>query len=119
MWTRGTGPLPPLKFNIQSFDGWQPGFYYFTFVIISLYSLTAFSFVSFFNHYVKMAIFILCLTLKGFICSLHSFINIDILLFHWVYFRSFFNHYTEQNTVFFSFRSSQWEIYKTAVLNQC
>ena len=60
--------------------------------------LSFFSFISFLNYYVngisffnyyKIVISIVYLTLKGF--------DVNIALFHWVYFTSFFNHYIEQN----------------------
>ena len=44
------------------------------------------------------------------------------MLFHWVYFTSFFDHYIEQDSCFYSFRSSHWEIFfkiaATSVVNQ-
>ena len=49
---------------------------------------------------------------------MHLFIYVNILLFHWVFFTYFVDHYVEQN-MFYSFRSSHWEIfYKITVLNQ-
>ena len=51
---------------------------------------------------------------------LDLFIYVNILLFHWEYFTSFFDHYIEQNIYFYSFRSSYSEIFcKIAILNQC
>ena len=53
------------------------------------------------------------------IVYLHLFIYLIMLLFHWVYFTSFFDHYIEQNICFYSFRRNHKEIiYKIAVLNQ-
>ena len=82
--------------------------------------LSYFPFNSFLNYYLKMVILIVYLTRKGF-ASLFAFINfVDIWLFHWMYFTSFFDHYIEQNICFYPLRSSHWEIfYKVTVLNQC
>ena len=44
--------------------------------------------ISFFNYY-KIVISIVYLTLKVF--------DVNIAIFHWVYFTSFFDHYIEQN----------------------
>ena len=43
------------------------------------------------------------LTLKALLCNLlHLFIYVDVSLFHWLYFTSFFDHYyIEQNICFF------------------
>ena len=50
---------------------------------------------------------------------LDLFIYVNILLFHWEYFTSFFDHY-KQSIYFCSFRSSYSEIFcKIAILNQC
>ena len=59
--------------------------------------LSYFSFISFFNYYLKMVILIVYLTLKGF-ASVFGFIYANISLFQWVYFASFFDHYIEQNS---------------------
>ena len=67
-----------------------------------------------------MAISIVYLSVKGLV-SLFIFIQyVNILLFHWVCFTSFFGYFIEQNICFYSFRSSHWKIfYKIAVLHQC
>ena len=44
-----------------------------------------------------MVILIVYLILEGF-ASVFAFIYANILLFHWVYFASFFDHYIEQNS---------------------
>ena len=44
-----------------------------------------------------MVILIVYLTLKGF-ALVFAFIYANISLFHWVYFGSFFGHYTERNS---------------------
>ena len=58
--------------------------------------LSYFSFISFFNYYLKMVIIIVYLILKGFV-SLYAFIHlcfyVNVLLFYWVYSTSFFDHY--------------------------
>ena len=63
-----------------------------------------------------MVILIVYLTLFHLFRYLHLFIYVNILLFHWVYFTSFFDHYIKQNLLL---KSSHWEIfYKIDVLNQ-
>ena len=47
---------------------------------------------------------------------LHLCIYVDISIFHKMNFTSVFDHYIEQNICFYSFWSSQWKIYKIAVL---
>ena len=44
-----------------------------------------------------MIILIVYFTLFCLFRYLHLFIYVNIMLFHWVYFTSFFDHYIEQN----------------------
>ena len=43
------------------------------------------------------------LGLKAWFCYLVLFIKVNILLFHWVYFTSFLDHFIELNVSFYSF----------------
>ena len=58
--------------------------------------------------------------LKALFRYLHLLIHVNISLFHWVHFTSFFDLYVEQNICFYSLGSSHWDIvYQIAFLNQC
>ena len=88
---------------------WQPSFYaafYFTFIII-LYFHCFCSFISFFKLPLKNG---LVNRAKALFRYFHLFCFVYLLLFHWVYFTSFFDHCVERNVCFYSFRSSHWEI---------
>ena len=98
---------------------------YFLFSILfyfhnhSLFSYFSF-FISSFNYPWKMNILIVYLRLIA-VVSLYAFILYlsTFLLFHFVYFKSFFGDYIEQNNCFYSFKSSQCEIlYTISILHQ-
>ena len=59
--------------------------------------LSYFIFLSFVNYYRKMVIWSFIVYL---FCYLHFFIYVNISLFHWVYFTSFFDHYIKPNICF-------------------
>ena len=48
---------------------------------------------------------------------LHFSIHVNISLFHWVYFTSFFDHYIAQNICFYSFRCSALFLLKLQALD--
>ena len=114
-WTRGTGPPQNLTSKVLITTKFLLLFY----LHYNQPLLSYFSFISFFNYYLKMVILIVYLTLKAF-ASLFAFIHlcfISLGVFH-----IFFDHYIEQNVFicFYSLSSSHWEIfYKIAVQNQC
>ena len=106
----GTRSPPPLKWNIYAFDGnlvFYPALH-FNFVRINLYFLISLFLISFLNYNWKMTFN------RVFKPYMHLFSYVKI-------FTSFFHHCIEQNICFYSFTSSDWEIYKiaTPVLHQC
>ena len=104
------GLVPPKSFHVN--QALSCILFYLRYIHSFLYY---FSFISFFNYHGQIVILIVYLNLKGLVL-LFAFIN--ILLFRWVYFTSFFDHYIEQNTLLL-IRSSHWGIfYKTAVLKR-
>ena len=107
-----------LKLNIQTFD--ENLFFILRFILPSQSFITLF----FLFPFLSLNILIVYLRLKGLV-SLFAFIHyVNILLFHWIYFMSFFGYYIEQNIIsaLFIQRQSLGDFLQnscsTSVLNQ-
>ena len=96
---RKEGParlVPSLKLNIQTFD---ENLFFILHFILPSQSFFTFLFLFFLFPFLSLNILIVYFRLKGLVSLFALFHYVNILLFHWIYFMSFFGYYIEQNII--------------------
>ena len=88
--------VPSLKLNIQTFD---ENLFFILHFILPSQSFFTFLFLFFLFPFLSLNILIVYFRLKGLVSLFALFHYVNILLFHWIYFMSFFGYYIEQNII--------------------